>query len=279
MTYKFIIQARNLVGLSVPSTVVSILAAQIPDAPTNLQNVEEVTNRNTIGLDWEAPVFDGGSALLDYSVWYDNALGGDFELLQSGVTDTLFTAASLTQGLTYQFKIQARNLYGFSSFSNTVSILTAQEPDQPGAPTTVWSPDDVIVTWTAPNDGGSPITGFIVTFRQSDELTFSPETVNCDMTSSTDVTCTLPVSVLKAEPFSLPWGASVFAKVVATNLYGNSVESLSGNGAVITVTPDPPTDLTEDYSQRTKSTLAFSWLAPVFTGGAEIVDYRVSIAE
>ena len=137
----------------------------------------------------------------------------------------------------------------------------------------------MIVTWAAPDDAGSPITGFILTFRKSDESTFSPELVNCDMTSSTDVTCTLPVSVLKAEPFSLPWGASVFAKVVATNAYGNSVESLSGNGAVITVTPDPPTDLNEDYSQRTKSTLAFTWLAPVFTGGAVIIDYRVSIAE
>ena len=99
------------------------------------------------------------------------------------------------------------------------------------------------------------------------------------MTASTDVSCTIPVTTLKAAPFSLDWGTSVLAKVVAVNLYGDSVESLTGNGAVITTSPDAPTDISEVYAQRTKSTLGLSWVAPVFTGGAVIEDYRVNIAE
>jgi hypothetical protein len=99
------------------------------------------------------------------------------------------------------------------------------------------------------------------------------------MTASTDVSCTIPVAALKAEPFSLDWGTSVYAKVVAVNQYGDSVESLTGNGAVITTTPDVPTNVAEVYEQRTKSTLGLSWVAPVFTGGAVIEDYRVNIAE
>jgi hypothetical protein len=62
-------------------------------------------------------------------------------------------------------------------------------------------------------------------------------------------------------------------------LYGDSLESLEGNGAVITTAPGAPTDLVEVYEQRTKSTLGLSWVAPVFTGGATIEDYRVNIAE
>ena len=99
------------------------------------------------------------------------------------------------------------------------------------------------------------------------------------MTLSTELSCTIPVSSLRASPYSLPWGSSVVAKIVAINYFGDSLSSLSGNGAVITTTPDPPTGLLEDYSKRTKSTLALTWTAPVFTGGALIEDYRVSVAE
>jgi hypothetical protein len=111
----------------------------------------------------------------------------------------------------------------------------------------------VVVTWTEPDNGGSPITGYKVSFKQS-ETNWITESVNCDMTSSTLTTCTIPVTTFTTY-FSLDWGSSIYAKVIATNNYGDSLESLEGNGAVITTTPDPPTNLIEDYAQRTKSTL------------------------
>lgn len=79
------------------------------------------------------------------------------------------------------------------------------------------------------------------------------------MTSSILTTCTIPVTVFRSSPYDLPWGSSVYAKVIAVNLYGDSTESLEGNGAIITTTPDAPINLAEDYSQRTKSTLAITW--------------------
>ena len=99
------------------------------------------------------------------------------------------------------------------------------------------------------------------------------------MQSSALTSCVIPVSALRASPYSLNWGTSVFAKVIATNSYGDSLESDAGNGAIITTTPDVPTDVAEVYAQRTKSTLGLSWVAPVFTGGDVIEDYRVNIAE
>jgi hypothetical protein len=88
---------------------VTILAAQIPDAPINLANVAEITDSDSIGLTWSAPVFDGGSALIDYRLWFDDATGVTFTELASGLTDTSYTANSLTQGLTYQFFVEVRN--------------------------------------------------------------------------------------------------------------------------------------------------------------------------
>ena len=73
---------------------------------------------------------------------------------------------------------------------------------------------------------------------------------NCDGTQTEIIStqqCTIPVAVLKAEPFSLPWGASVYAKLYATNSEGDSVMSDEGNGAYITTYPDPPINLVEVY--------------------------------
>jgi hypothetical protein len=51
----------------------------------------------------------------------------------------------MMQGKVYTFKVKARNIYGFSVFSDSVSILAAQVPAQPQAPSTVWRPDDVVI--------------------------------------------------------------------------------------------------------------------------------------
>jgi len=116
-----------------------------------------------------------------------------------------------------------------------------------------------------------------VTIKQSDN-TFSTDLINCDQSASTDTSCTIPVISLRAAPFSHQWGASIYAKVVATNNYGNSLVSTEGNGAIITTTPDSPINLAEDTSLRTKSTLGLTWSQAEFTGGAVIIDYRISIA-
>lgn len=55
--------------------------------------------------------------------------------------------------------------------------------------------------------------------------------------------CIIPISVFKAEPYSLAWGDEVYAKVTASNVYGSSTTSLEGNGAVILTVPDAPVSL------------------------------------
>ena len=120
-------------------------------------------------------------------------------MIASGVTALNYNATSLTEGSTYQFKVEARNIYGFSIFSNTVSILAAQVPDQPyPAPTTLWVPDNVLVSWSIPDSGGSPIIGFNVLIRHYDNVTYSSDIIDCDVRSSPSATsCTIPVQSLR----------------------------------------------------------------------------------
>lgn len=88
-------------------------------------NLPQITFANQIGIQWDAPVFDGGSSILDYTIYYDNASGSTFTELVAGLTDLTYTANSLTQGQTYQFQVEARNAYGLSFFSNVVSVLAS----------------------------------------------------------------------------------------------------------------------------------------------------------
>lgn len=51
---------------------------------------------------------------------------------------------------------------------------------------------------------------------------------------------------MKAAPYSHPWGASIFAKVLATNEAGPSAFSDPGNGGIILTIPEAPQNLAED---------------------------------
>lgn len=86
----------------------------------------------------------------------------------------------LTAGVTYKFSVKARNSKGYSDFSAEIQILAAQEPSAPLAPSTSVSGEYVIIEWKAPNANGSPILGYKVLIRQSDETTFSEEQISCD---------------------------------------------------------------------------------------------------
>ena len=76
------------------------------------------------------PPFDGGASVLDYTVSYDNG-GMTFTILSSGLNQLTYIATQLTPGLTYSFKVQARNILGLSDYSSVISILAAQIPDAP----------------------------------------------------------------------------------------------------------------------------------------------------
>jgi hypothetical protein len=85
----------------------------------------------------------------------------------------------------------------------------------------------------------------LITIRQSDG-TYSQDVTDCDGSQSsirTSLSCLVPISTLKAAPYSIAWGSSIYAKVVAKNIKGSSLISNAGNGAVILTNPDAPLNL------------------------------------
>ena len=239
--YKFKVESRNAFGFSTSfSNEVSIRAASIPTAPLNLSNNVAITASGIVGLTWLAVSSNGGSPVVDYQL--SSKIGaGSYTILASGITTKSYTATLLTADVVYTFKVTARNLVGFGTDSSEVNVRAAAKPSVPAAPSTsVNSNTSVTITWTAPYNGGSAITAYTVAIRQSDGSTFATESVYCNVSTTT---CTVPISVIQASPYNHSWGTSIYATVLATNVVGSSVESFSGNGAVITTNPNPPSSL------------------------------------
>lgn len=105
------------------------MAAQVPDAPIHLSNVPSVTNAEQIGLTWSPGSFDGGSAVIDYRISYDQGTA-TWTVLTTGVTGTSYTAVGLTADTVYGFKIESRNSLGYSAESSQIQIRAASDPGQ-----------------------------------------------------------------------------------------------------------------------------------------------------
>lgn len=101
--------------------------------------------------------------MLDYTVSFDQALGV-FTTFASEIEETSYTVIGLTQGLYYTFRVLARNAYGESLWSETVTILAAQIPDAPISPATFFDEPNVVAYWTAPDARGSAILGYRIYF-------------------------------------------------------------------------------------------------------------------
>lgn len=178
----------------------------------------------------------------------------------------------------------ARNEVGYSLTSDEFSVLTAIIPDAPHDVVTSVVANDIVIDWSHmsndfDSDYGAALLSFTILIQASDEESYYTEVGNCDGANSAIIlekSCSIPISVLLGAPFYL--STSVYAKVAATNIVGNSQYSSVGNGAYITMSypPDAPANLLRDEDLTTKTVLAFTWTDGASNGGQPILDYRIS---
>jgi hypothetical protein len=152
----------------------------------------------------------------------------------------------LQAGRTYAFKIRALNSYGYSSDSAVLSLLCATVPAIPNSPTTTISNSNVVITWTAPSAQGSPITSYTVVLR-SRSLVYATSNATCNGSNAAIMaatSCTVPLATLIASPWNLVYNDGIYAQITASNFYGSSPSSLTGNGATVVLVPLAPVSLT-----------------------------------
>ena len=65
----------------------------------------------------------------------------------------------------------------------------------------------------------------MIQIRQSDNSTFTTSITDCDGSKSEirDATeCTVPITTLRGDQYTLTWGSIVYAQLYAYNVYGDS---------------------------------------------------------
>jgi hypothetical protein len=87
--------------------------------------------------------------------------------------------------------------------------------------------------------------------------------------------CIVPLATLLASPYNLVYNDSIYAQLLASNLFGDSTVSNSGNGALVVVVPDAPITLTKNTALSSESVINFSWTKAAFNGGMVVIDYRI----
>ena len=147
------VAATNAVGDSVFSSVGNgalIALSFPPDAPVDLTRDEAKTSLTVLAFSWSDGASNGGQPILDYRVSFDQGISS-WKVLSSSVTTKKVEIGGATPGKTYQFKVEARNVIGYSPESEVFSIKAAVVP---GAPTSVVTSRDlnnVVIEWTAPS--------------------------------------------------------------------------------------------------------------------------------
>ncbi len=250
--YIFTVTARNAVGTG-PASVVSnsVTPATVPGAPTMDM---PVASNGQVALSWTAPASDGFDAITDYVVDYLDPISGWTTFADGTSPNTGATVTGLTNGVSYYFRVSARNSMGTGAVSNIVSATPITVPGAPTINLVTAGNTQVIVNFTAPADnGGSPITGYTVTS--------SPDGHTGTGTAS-------PITVT-----GLSNGTSYTFTVIATNAAGSGPASVASNSVIPITVPSQPTAVSA-VAGNMQATVTF--MAPNSNGGSPITGYTVT---
>ena len=166
--YEFQMRAQNELGWNTWSTSKTATITQnVPTKPG--APILRRRQSGEINAAWTAPNANG-AAITAYQLQYKLSTAAGWTTASSTITGTNYTVSGLTNGLTYNFRVRARNIGGWSQYSDTSSLSPANPATAPSAPT--WgafttATRAITVRWTAPSsNGGSAITGYQIEYRR-----------------------------------------------------------------------------------------------------------------
>ena len=245
-SYTFVVTATNAAGDTSSVPTAAVTPRTTPGAPTS---VTAVRGNGQATVSFTAPASNGGAPITSYTVTSNNGI-------TATGTASPIVVTGLTNGTAYTFTVVANNVAGPSAASSASAAVTpATVPLAPTSPTVTVGDGSAVVSFVAPYDGGSAITGYTVTS--------SPGGITATGTAS-------PITVT-----GLTNGSTYTFTVTATNAVGTSVASQASLGATPLAAPSTPTNLVV-VNGDTEAFLR--WTAPTSTGGSPITDYVIEFS-
>ncbi len=162
VTYHYAVAAVTSFGEGSRSATVSAMPIGLPGPPVDLATVP---GDGQVTLSWSAPEKDGGSPVISYVIMRGTSPEDLTRLSQ--VMDTLsYLDDEVTNGQTYYYAIAAVNDVGEGALTDVVEATPFRPPTVPGKPYMLAGESKdgkVELTWAEPeDDGGSPLTGYVV---------------------------------------------------------------------------------------------------------------------
>lgn len=295
-------RAENIVGwsplYSEPNAGVAVTIQQAPGTPPGAVTL---TSQSESSLTVEMPaLLDlGGSPITSYNLQYDQGAAAgagssspaeeDFvsligEIPANNLAVTEVTLAGLNTNMIYSFRYRAANKHGWGGFSPVLGVVTATVPAAVAAlsfSVESATPTSVTIQWSAPYNGGNPISSYQILIQHQDGVSLSEELSYCDGSQLAIITarrCEIPLTTLRAAPFSLALDQLVAAQVAATNDVGQGAFApLNTAGVHIQTEPlAPPSSPSLVNSDESAATVEIAHLSGLEAGNAAILYYELS---
>lgn len=251
--YYYRISASNAVGEGPLSEEVEATPVTIPTEPLNLA-VEP--GNSYVNLAWDPPNSDGGAQVTNYRIYRDLAPGGSTILVEVGEV-LFYDDTSVTNGVTYYYRVSAVNSAGEGPYSDEVSGKPVGPPTAPRNLQATLGDQEVALSWDKPeSDGGLVISGYRI-YRGT-------ETSQVDFVSGIG-------DVLTYTDTGLSNGQSYYYQVTAANSFGEGAFSNEVMAMPATV-PEAPQNLNATSGN---SYVNLTWSPPGFDGGSPITAYTV----
>ena len=260
------VSAANKYGYGNLSAVSGDSGARIRVIPVQMAKptMDPLSTDKTLIMNWIAisGANAGNSPVIAYSLLWDagNAGANTFTELTDALV-TSFTVNGVQGGLTYRFKVRARNIYGYGPASDATSVVPQDAPGKTAIPTVLLNstvPTEVQVSWDQPNNHSADITAYEILFMKANG-DFVLELTRCDGTLATVVatrTCSVPMGTIRNLTL-IPRDGLIRVKVRAFNSRGAGLFSeVNTDGATIETEPTNLSvvsiDIPSTYNNRTK---------------------------
>lgn len=220
-----------------------------------------------VDLGWIAPN-GNGSAISDYDIQYrtSSPVGAWNSVVHAASTALTVRVGGLTNDVSYDFRVAAKNAAGLGPYSNVLSARPV--PPAPNAPTallTTPGSSKMSLAWTAPASGPAPTTYRIIYGKS----------VYCNPAVSPFTGCSAPQNTPNATPSALITGLAnnTGYNFAVYALNGSTVSLSAATAAASTPTVPGAPAITSVTPSRGKVNII--WTAPVSNGGVALTSYTL----